>query len=127
MNEAENRKLAEWLEPLLKQKISRVNGEAFAGTLWTAGRGWDSQPSHDKFYPRYDFYEDEKANALLFEKLPEPSLRYYRYIREWGCLPNWEQMEQGRAIRPSESMHKFRKAAICEAALQRIERGETSG
>lgn len=93
-----NRKIAEWLGDL---------------------RGYDCQMKP------LDFFTDEAANALILDKMPQPSLikwqhRIYNGRFYWACMSDINN-------RSTEVEDPDRKTAICEAALKLIEKPKEQG
>lgn len=102
MNDAENRKLAEWLEPSPHYK-----GPDY--------KCWQWVESMMEWRVKVDFRTDEAANAMLLEKMPEDYACVFRDDVHGGWYVG-QSME-------TKVFDKDRKTAIVLAALKLIEQG----
>ena len=113
--DANNRKIAEWLEPTPKWSLlSEVRDD---GVCWIkSDRGAyqrcyiDGQLDGEL---HCDFYTDESANAMLLDALPAVELYRHppelRDVGAWRCRPDW-----GLDFNVA---HPDRKTAICSAFI----------
>lgn len=116
--EDENRRIAEWLEPMPSEP-PKCHNDRSPLRMWlginTGQFVWLLQPS-------LDFRTSEEGCALILEKLPEVILcrRLNPKDGTWYC-----QFNAGDIRTMQSATNHDRKSAIVEAALKLIAAGET--